>query len=52
MGTVEERTGIDREIIALKDKLAEVERWESRVKELNRLLSVQDTDDLTASALE
>ena len=42
IGTAEERMGIDREIIALEEKLAEVERWEERVKELTRLLSVQE----------
>jgi ATP-binding cassette subfamily D (ALD) long-chain fatty acid import protein len=37
--------GIDREIVTLKDKLAEVDKWERRVNELNELLSVQDTDN-------
>ncbi|KAI0719236.1 ABC transporter transmembrane region 2-domain-containing protein [Fomitopsis betulina] len=42
IGTAEERMGIDREVISLESKLAEVERWEARVKELNRMLSVQE----------
>jgi ATP-binding cassette subfamily D (ALD) long-chain fatty acid import protein len=45
VGTEEERMGIDREIVTLKDKLAEVDKWERRVNELNELLSVQDTDN-------
>ena len=43
LGTAEERMGIDREILELEKKLAEVEGWERRVKELGRALSVQDT---------
>ncbi|KAG6907744.1 hypothetical protein DXG01_007544 [Tephrocybe rancida] len=39
VGTAEERMGIDREISSLEDKLAEVEKWEERVKELDGLLS-------------
>ncbi|KAI0938687.1 hypothetical protein AcV5_000308 [Taiwanofungus camphoratus] len=42
IGTAEERMGIDREIIALENKLADVERWEARVKELNSMLSAQE----------
>lgn len=42
IGTAEERMGIDREIIALEEKLAEVEQWEKRVKELNKMLSTQE----------
>lgn len=42
IGTAAERMGIDREIITLEDKLAEVERWEARVNELNQLLSAQE----------
>ncbi|EPS97476.1 hypothetical protein FOMPIDRAFT_1128638 [Fomitopsis schrenkii] len=42
IGTAEERMGIDREVITLEGKLAEVERWEARVQELNRMLSVQE----------
>ncbi|KAM6492727.1 ABC transporter transmembrane region 2 domain containing protein [Amanita muscaria] len=40
LGTEEERMGIDREIKVLEDRLAEVEGWEKRVKELERLLGV------------
>ena len=32
--------GIDREILSLKEKLADVARWEARVSELNEMLSV------------
>jgi ATP-binding cassette, subfamily D (ALD), peroxisomal long-chain fatty acid import protein len=39
VGTAEERMSVDREISALERKLAEVEHWESRVQELNRLLA-------------
>ncbi|KAH9910508.1 P-loop containing nucleoside triphosphate hydrolase protein [Amylocystis lapponica] len=42
IGTAEERMGIDREIIMLENKLADVQRWEARLGELNRLLSVQE----------
>ena len=42
IGTAEERMGIDREVITLESRLAEVERWEEQVKELNRMLSVQE----------
>ena len=42
IGTAEERMDMDREIVTLENKLAEVEKWESRVKELERLLKVQD----------
>jgi len=34
--------GIDREIITLENKLAEVVMWERRVKELDGLLTAQD----------
>lgn len=44
VGTAEERMGIDREIVALEDRLAEVSKWEERVIELNGLLRVQHTD--------
>lgn len=30
--------GIDREIVSLEGKLAEVTQWETRLKELDRLL--------------
>ena len=42
LGTAEERMGIDREILALEEKLAEVEGWEKRVKDLAKALSTQD----------
>ncbi|KZT70506.1 hypothetical protein DAEQUDRAFT_744731 [Daedalea quercina L-15889] len=42
IGTAEERMGIDREVIMLEGKLAEVGKWEARVKELNQMLSVQE----------
>lgn len=38
IGTAEARVGIDREIGMLESKLKEVERWESRVKEIEVLL--------------
>jgi len=38
VGTAEERMGIDREILMLDSKLAEVETWQKRVKELEILL--------------
>jgi ATP-binding cassette, subfamily D (ALD), peroxisomal long-chain fatty acid import protein len=38
VGTAEERMGIDREILMLESKLAEVETWQKRVKELEVLL--------------
>jgi len=41
IGTAEERMGIDREIQTIRSKLQEVDRWEARVQELSRLLSVQ-----------
>lgn len=43
VGTAEERMGIDREINSLESKLAEVEKWEERVTELNALLSAQES---------
>jgi len=43
VGTAEERMEIDREIIDLESKLAEVNAWEERVKELNRQLSTHTT---------
>ncbi|KAI0372061.1 hypothetical protein BV20DRAFT_964772 [Pilatotrama ljubarskyi] len=42
IGTAEERMDLDREIVTLENRLAEVEKWEARVKELERLLSVQE----------
>ncbi|KAF7351077.1 hypothetical protein MSAN_01670100 [Mycena sanguinolenta] len=43
VGTAEERMGVDREISTLETKLAEKEAWEARLKELDALLSVQET---------
>ncbi|EMD31871.1 hypothetical protein CERSUDRAFT_119147 [Gelatoporia subvermispora B] len=42
IGTAEERMGIDREIVSLESKLADVEKWEVRLKELHHLLTVQE----------
>ncbi|KIP09977.1 hypothetical protein PHLGIDRAFT_534842 [Phlebiopsis gigantea 11061_1 CR5-6] len=42
VGTAAERMGIDREIVSLEEKLAEVADWEKRVTELSKALSVQD----------
>jgi len=42
IGTAEERMGIGREINSLQEKLAEVEEWERRVKELDALLTDSD----------
>jgi len=41
LGTAEERVGIDREIQTLRSKLQEVDKWETRIQELNKLLSAQ-----------
>jgi ATP-binding cassette subfamily D (ALD) long-chain fatty acid import protein len=41
IGTAEERMGIDREIQTLRSRLREVGKWEARVQELTKLLSVQ-----------
>lgn len=42
IGTAEERMDLDREIVSLENKLAEVEKWEQRVRELEKQLSVQE----------
>ena len=42
IGTAEERMDLDREIVTLENRLAEVEQWETRLKELERLLSAQE----------
>lgn len=42
VGTAEERMGIDREISTLEEKLAEVEAWEQKVKELDGLLAIEE----------
>jgi ATP-binding cassette subfamily D (ALD) long-chain fatty acid import protein len=41
IGTAEARIGIDREIGMLESRLKEVERWESRVKEIEVLLGAE-----------
>ncbi|KAJ7721960.1 ABC transporter transmembrane region 2-domain-containing protein [Mycena maculata] len=43
VGTAEERMGVDREILTLENKLAEQPAWEQRLKELDALLSVQES---------
>ncbi|KAJ7660063.1 ABC transporter transmembrane region 2-domain-containing protein [Mycena rosella] len=43
VGTAEERMGIDREITTLENKLGEQPTWEERLKELDTLLSVQES---------
>lgn len=49
VGTAEERMGIDREISSLEGKLADVEKWELRVKELDGLLAAQEpAGDITS----
>ena len=45
VGTAEERMGIDREIASLESKLKEVDEWQSRLQELDALLSVQEIAD-------
>ncbi|PSR76202.1 hypothetical protein PHLCEN_2v8625 [Hermanssonia centrifuga] len=42
VGTAEERMGMDREILAIEEKLAEVDGWEKRVKELTKELSAEE----------
>ena len=42
IGTAEERMGIDREILTLEAKLEEVNSWEERVEQLEKMLSVQE----------
>jgi ATP-binding cassette subfamily D (ALD) long-chain fatty acid import protein len=41
MGSEKERVGVDREIALLEKKLADVQVWEERVRELEGLLSVR-----------
>jgi ATP-binding cassette subfamily D (ALD) long-chain fatty acid import protein len=43
VGTAEERMSIDREIITLENRLAEVDAWEKRVVQLNGLLTTQES---------
>lgn len=42
IGTAEERMDFDREIVSLENRLAEVAQWETRLGELERLLSAQE----------
>jgi ATP-binding cassette subfamily D (ALD) long-chain fatty acid import protein len=44
VGTAEERMSVDREIATLEGKLAEVEEWDRRVQELDKLLSATSSD--------
>lgn len=44
VGTAEERLEINREIKSLEEKLADVEHWEQRVKELDGLLGAGGID--------
>lgn len=45
MGTAEERLGFEKELASLEAKLAEVDDWQNRLKELDGLLSVQEIED-------
>lgn len=51
VGTAEERMGIDREIATLESKLADVDKWQRRVKELDVLLSVVEPEDATGDVV-
>lgn len=42
VGTEEERMGTEREIASLEEKLTDVEKWESRLKELEGMLAIQE----------
>ncbi|KAI5833092.1 hypothetical protein K523DRAFT_343601 [Schizophyllum commune Tattone D] len=42
IGTAEERVGIEREIVALEERLEQTEAWEARLGELDRLLAAQE----------
>ncbi|KAJ3512874.1 hypothetical protein NMY22_g15209 [Coprinellus aureogranulatus] len=44
VGTAEERLSVEREIAVLEKKLADVEAWEKRVAELNRMLGAEQWD--------
>jgi ATP-binding cassette subfamily D (ALD) long-chain fatty acid import protein len=46
VGEEAERMERGREIANLEQKLAEVESWENRIKELEALLGVQELDDV------
>jgi ATP-binding cassette subfamily D (ALD) long-chain fatty acid import protein len=41
VSSAEERMGVEREIVTLQDKLAEVDEWGRRLTELNVLLGAQ-----------
>jgi ATP-binding cassette, subfamily D (ALD), peroxisomal long-chain fatty acid import protein len=45
LGTAEDRMGIDREIVTLENKIAEVGEWEKRLKELDGLLACQESNE-------
>ena len=46
IGTDEEtRLGFESEIETLESKLEEVEQWEARLKELDHLLSIQESTE-------
>lgn len=44
IGTAEERLSVEREIAVLEKKLADVEAWEKRVAELDRMLGAEKWD--------
>jgi ATP-binding cassette subfamily D (ALD) long-chain fatty acid import protein len=46
VGEEAERMERGREIANLEQKLAEVESWENRIKELEAFLGVQELDDV------
>lgn len=52
VGTAEERMEIDREIKNLEEKLADVEGWEGRVRELERLLGAGGINSSHADEIE
>lgn len=49
VGTAEERMEIGREILTLESRLAEVDQWEKRVKELDALLGAQDHSSVAST---
>ena len=57
IGTAEERLSVGREIEALEKKLADVEAWEKRVSELERMLGAEkwepeDKAEVTNTTIE
>jgi ATP-binding cassette subfamily D (ALD) long-chain fatty acid import protein len=44
VGTPEERLSVQHEIKVLEEKLKEVDGWETRVKELEALLGVEESE--------